>query len=262
MAPLYLPPGYDFDAQHDGTEHLAINNTWLRRFLTRLALRTTAKFYSRDGLCVPISNHRIVKTGIRTHLTEVMERIQGDELPAVLNVLSPEALECFLQLRKFIQELRALKPLTTGVESCVGGSLFDSRIPRGNPRFGPFTTIKNFHFWLRDNLKPEDLQAQKRDQDWHDLQKMMDRQDGPCPPPVFTHGDLNPFNILVREGKVVGIIDWEFSGWYPPYWEYTSAWFGNITRLEWQSKLDKFLDRPPLEDFEMEKVRNKWWGEC
>ncbi|CRK20821.1 hypothetical protein HYQ46_007801 [Verticillium longisporum] len=293
MASLYLPPGYDFDAQHDGTEHLAINNTWLRRFLTRLALHTAAKFYSRDGLCIPISKHKIVKTGIRTHLTEgatlkyleentsipvpkvfcsflhknrayiVMERIQGDELPTALNVLSPEALEgLFLQLRKFIQELRALKPPTTGVESCVGGSLFDSRIPRGNPRFGPFTTIQNFHFWLRDDLKPEDLQDQKRDQDWHDLQKMMDRQDGPCPPPVFTHGDLNPFNILVREGKVVGIIDWEFSGWYPHYWEYTSAWFGNITRLEWQSKLDKFLDRPPLEDFEMEKVRNKWWGEC
>ena len=70
MAHPYIPPEYNIDAQHDGTEHLAINNTWLRRFLTRLALHTTAKFYSRDGLCVPVSKHEIVKTGFRIHLTE------------------------------------------------------------------------------------------------------------------------------------------------------------------------------------------------
>jgi len=75
---------------------------------------------------------------------------------------------------------------------------------------------------------------------------MTKRQDGPWPPPKFTHGDLNPFNILVREGKVVGIIDWEFSGWYPRYWEYTSAWFGNVTRTEWRACfLGSSIDRIP-----------------
>jgi hypothetical protein len=33
--------------------------------------------------------------------------------------------------------------------------------------------------------------------------------------------------------NVVGIVDWEFSGWYPHYWEYTSAWYGNLTRIDW-----------------------------
>ncbi|KAF2167315.1 hypothetical protein M409DRAFT_22742 [Zasmidium cellare ATCC 36951] len=41
---------------------------------------------------------------------------------------------------------------------------------------------------------------------------------------VFTHGDLRQANVLVRrtlEGElsVSGIIDWEFSGFYPAYWE-------------------------------------------
>lgn len=285
---------YNVDTQHDGTEQLAINNTPFRRILTRLALHTTAKFYSRDGLCVPISKHKIVKTGRRTHLTEgatmkylaenttipvpkvyctflhkkrayiVMERIEGEELPKVWRSLSKESLEgIFSQLRKIFQELRTLRPLPgTGVESCVGGSLYDSRIPRGNPRFGPFRTIPEFHSWLRRDLKPEDLKDREKDQDWHDLQDMISKQDGQWPPPCFTHGDINPFNILVREGKVVGIIDWEFSGWYPDYWEYTSAWFGNITRTEWQSMLDRILDRPHPEVFRMDDVRNKWWGEC
>ena len=293
MASPYVPPEDHTDIQHNGTEHLAINNTLVRRILTRLALHTTAKFYSRDGVCVPISKHKIVKTGHWVHLTEgatmkylaenttipvpkvycsflrnnrayiVMERIQGEELPRARKSLSKDSLEgVFVQLRQIIQELRSLTPPPgTGVESCVGASLYDSRIPRGNPRFGPFKTIQEFHFWLRRDLKPEDLKDREKDQDWHDLQEMMSLQDGPWSSLKFTHCDLNPFNILVREGKVVGIIDWEFSGWYPHYWEYTSAWFGNVIRTEWQDMLDRFLDRPCPEEFKMEEVRHKWWGE-
>jgi hypothetical protein len=40
---------------------------------------------------------------------------------------------------------------------------------------------------------------------------------------VFTHSDLRPANIMVRQTdgawNVVGIIDWESSGFYPEYWE-------------------------------------------
>jgi aminoglycoside phosphotransferase len=194
----------------------------------------------------------------------VMERIQGKELPKTWKSLSAaNALDdVFEQLKNIFQELRSLKPPPgTGVESCVGGSLYDSRIPRGNPRFGPFKSIQDFHFWLRHDLKSEDLANRVKDQDWFDLQGMISKHDGPWPTPCFTHGDMNPFNILVREGKVVGLIDWEFSGWYPRYWEYTSAWFGNQTRTEWRDLVHKFLDSPSAEEFKMEEVRNKWWGE-
>ncbi|KAF1950374.1 kinase-like protein [Byssothecium circinans] len=255
----------DYETQHDGTEHLAINNTFIRRLVTRLALHTTAHFFQRDGLCVPISKHKIVKAGRRVHLTEVMERIQGDEIPKAWKGLSEESRErVFAQLRDIFQELRALTPPPgTGVESCVQGSLFDSRLPlpHGNPRFGPFKTIQEFHLWLRKGLTPEELKDRERDQDWHDLQDMMSRQDGPWLPPKFTHGDMNPFNIIVRGDRVVGIIDWEFAGWYPHYWEFTSAWFGNLTSTEWQGMLERFIDRPIPEEFKMDQVRNKYWGE-
>ncbi|KAJ8128891.1 hypothetical protein O1611_g4739 [Lasiodiplodia mahajangana] len=51
---------------------------------------------------------------------------------------------------------------------------------------------------------------------------------------VFTHADLNPRNILVDEvtqkdgstgWTVTGIVDWEFAGYYPEYWDYTKALF-------------------------------------
>lgn len=40
---------------------------------------------------------------------------------------------------------------------------------------------------------------------------------------VFTHGDIRPANIMVRQDEegswtVVSIIDWEASGFYPEYW--------------------------------------------
>ncbi|KAJ6784054.1 hypothetical protein PWT90_00341 [Aphanocladium album] len=40
---------------------------------------------------------------------------------------------------------------------------------------------------------------------------------------VFTHADLFPSNILVDAGRLSGIVDWQFAGFYPAYWEYTKA---------------------------------------
>ncbi|KKZ60246.1 hypothetical protein EMCG_05056 [[Emmonsia] crescens] len=77
------------------------------------------------------------------------------------------------------------------------------------PRFGPFQDS-----WLREDLQPE----RENDQDWKGIKEMATKQDGPWPArPVFSHGDLNPFNILVCGDEVVGLVDWECAGWYPYY---------------------------------------------
>ncbi|KAL2826834.1 kinase-like domain-containing protein [Aspergillus cavernicola] len=168
----------------------------------------------------------------------VMERIQGEEVPSAWNRLTEDSRQkLFNELQRLMQELRALKPPKgAGVESCAGGSLRDSRIIRSCPRFGPFKAIHEFHLWLRNYLEPRGLHQ------------------------CSTHGDLNPSNILVRGDRVTGIIDWEFSGWYPCYWEYTTAWLGNVTRTEWQDQLSKFLDPFPAE-LEMDRIRRRWWGD-
>ncbi|KID83801.1 protein kinase subdomain-containing protein [Metarhizium guizhouense ARSEF 977] len=284
------------DARHldAGHESLAINNTRIRRFLTLVALKTTARFFRRHGACVPISRRLIVKSDAFVDLTEgatmrfianntsvpipkvwcsfvrngrvylVMERIRGDCIAKEWDERSKESRGKLLaQLKLMVDEIRSLQPRPdAGVESCVGGSLFDSRMPHPDRRFGPFQTIQEFHLWLRDNLQPSEAEKpeQAAEQDWKDVKDMAARQDGPWPRPVFTHGDLNPCNIIVRGDKVVGIIDWEFSGWYPNYWEYTSAWCTQILRTEWQDLLSSFLEPFP-EELEMERTRQRWWGE-
>jgi aminoglycoside phosphotransferase (APT) family kinase protein len=292
MANPHILPATQYDTQHKGSEGLAINNTYIRRSLVRLALHTTAKFFHRDGPCVPISKHKIVKTGYSVHLTEavtmkyiaehtsipvpkvycsflhknrayiVMERIQGEELASAWKKLSKKSLGTILaQLKNIIKELRDLEPPPgTGVESCINSSLYDSRLPHGTPRFGPYKTIQEFHRWLRGEVEATQMGDSVTDQEADDIKAMITKQDGHWLPPVFTHCDLNPFNILISGDKLVGIVDWESSGWYPPYWEYTMAWFGNQTRTEWQGILCSLLDTYP-EELEMERTRNKWWGE-
>jgi len=54
---------------------------------------------------------------------------------------------------------------------------------------------------------------------------------------VFTHGDLRPDNIIVKDGRVAAIIDWELSGWYPEYWEFAKAFYIEAFADDWGSHL-------------------------
>lgn len=58
---------------------------------------------------------------------------------------------------------------------------------------------------------------------------------------VYTHGDLTPRNIMVKDGRIVAILDWEFAGWYPEYWEYAKAFYGADWKTEWPLLIDKAL---------------------
>ncbi|TGO31097.1 hypothetical protein BPAE_0002g01930 [Botrytis paeoniae] len=60
---------------------------------------------------------------------------------------------------------------------------------------GPFPTEKEFSESLQLGILPG----------------LMHRTDHKI---FFTHADLNMRNILVKDGKISGIVDWENSGWY------------------------------------------------
>ena len=272
-------------------EDLSINNTVFRRLLTLVALRTTARLYKRSGVCVPISGGLLVKSDAFVDLTEaatirfiaerttipvpkvycsflhngrafiVIERIRGEPIANGWDERSEESkVHLVSRLRDIFRELRRLEPPNdAGVRSCVGGSLLDSRMPRPDHRFGPFETVQEFHSWLRAGLRTDGARdGGISEDDWRGIKAMAAKQDGPWPPPVFTHADVSPSNILVRGDDVVGIIDWEFSGWYPHYWEYTSAWTGSHSSV-WRDLLPRFLDAHP-EELEMETTRQRFWG--
>lgn len=270
-----------------------IHDTLLNRMLVLCALKTTVYFYHRPhAYVIPISRHLVVKTHSSVDLAEAatmqflathttlpvprvhcafkhggrtyiaVERIQGTTLVDAWPTLSEaERTRVLAHLRKLLAEMRALPAPSDQIASCIGGSLFNSSIPhtRGELRFGPFASAQQFHVWLRLGFQLADLHEGMKDRDR--IEKMIRQQDGPWPRPIFTHGDLNPANIMVRDGQVVGILDWEYGGWYPPYWEYTSAFIGNQTRPVWQDKIPQFLDPPCHGELEMDITREVWWGE-
>ncbi|KAG9232014.1 hypothetical protein BJ875DRAFT_506304 [Amylocarpus encephaloides] len=151
----------------------------------------------------------------------VMERIKGDVLPFAWKGLEQSE-------GKLLIKLRALESPGTGVQSFPGGSLRDSRMPGLLPGFGPFETIQEFHHGLRAGLSLSDYPDRPHEKDWLDVEEMIIQHEGLYPSPVFTQGDLHPFNISERGDKV--------------------------------ALLNRFLE-PFLTEFKMEKTLHKFWGE-
>jgi aminoglycoside phosphotransferase (APT) family kinase protein len=151
-----------------------------------------------------------------------------------------------------INEMRRIPAADEKISNVDGGSLWDCRLPSSLERFGPFENTQEFHTFLRNSLE-------KTPPGHPDVDEMISLQRREWGPPVFTHGDLSSLNILVRGDRIVGLVDWETAGWYPPYWEYTSACQVNPRNTFWESYIDRFLEPWP-EAAKMEKTRQKWWG--
>lgn len=67
-----------------------------------------------------------------------------------------------------------------------------------------------------------------------------------CSPYTFSHGNLSLENIIVNGGNVVGIIDWEWAGFYPVWWEHTRLSISPDVDEEWKQLLRSRMDEYPL----------------
>lgn len=64
---------------------------------------------------------------------------------------------------------------------------------------------------------------------------------------VFTHGDLAPRNIMVDDHNyITGILDWEYAGWYPDYWEYAQ-----IMRPAFDGDFKDWMDQTAPEQWDL-----------
>jgi len=183
-----------------------------------------------------------------------MERIDGQPLSDTWSEISEKERDGLLaQLKGIFAELRALKKpqgikIADGaVCAADGGKLHDHRIwnAAGEKGLGPFSNEEEFNLFLRNGITNTDsiIDAEKK----AEIQKLIEmhtESEKEKTKTVFTHGDVNLSNILVKEGRVVGIVDWEMAGWYPEYWEYTTAINTHYIR-GWRESIGKFLDEWP-----------------
>ena len=64
----------------------------------------------------------------------------------------------------------------------------------------------------------------------------------PAKPYTFTHGDLATVNVIVDNGRLAGIIDWEAAGFFPVWWEFVSASLAeDQADRDWKTPLRKYM---------------------
>ncbi|KAL4946372.1 hypothetical protein BDV06DRAFT_136956 [Aspergillus oleicola] len=180
-----------------------------------------------------------------------MEFVRGTDLQAAWlhGLLTPEQKQQLLtEISGYIDQMRSLKPPhpeAVGSASPVVGKCLDHRI--GSWPFGPFQKHEEFHSFLRRNLALEYSTASFG----QEVTDCHSRQYRSC----FTHADICARNIIIENGKVAAIIDWETAGWYPEYWEYTKAHFVRLEMSDWYEGLESLLHRY---DDELKAERALW----
>lgn len=193
-----------------------------------------------------------------------MEKLPGASLTNGWRSRSAESQARILsQLKTMVDELRALRsPFGATVANVDGGNLTDVRLPglgliypgQTSWRFGPFDDIAAFHRWLR---RPAEKVHDDYNAEINEL--IVTHEETDWGAPVFTHGDLSSLNILSEGDRVTGIVDWEIAGWYPYYWEYTTAMQVNFRNQFWAEYIDRFLEPRP-DELRMERIRQTYFG--
>ncbi|KAJ9657866.1 hypothetical protein H2198_004062 [Neophaeococcomyces mojaviensis] len=183
------------------------------------------------------------------HVYIEMEFIKGNTLHTVWssNTLSPDEKRSFVeQVAAYMNQLRALDPPQQGVvASAELGQCLDYRV--GYHPFGPFHSNEEFHSFLRRHILLDDSTQVYGES----VTQCHTRQYRTC----FSHGDLCPSNLMVRDGRIVAIIDWEFAGWYPEYWDYTKSHFGILHIPDWYVEFEHAV---PRYDDELAAERALW----
>lgn len=130
---------------------------------------------------------------------------------------SPEKSSIVAQLREQMARIRACtQPYIGRVNNQPTRNVYD-RLP--TTYCGPFPNEEAFDNWCLERV-PVGFFGLAHWKWLRWLEKERHKFSGKF---VLTHGDLSPRNIMVKDGKITGIVDWERSGFWPEYAEYAFA---------------------------------------
>jgi serine/threonine protein kinase len=173
----------------------------------------------------------------------LMQKMPGETLESIWSTLSADVKRSImLQLRGYVEEMRKLEFGHIGAVN---------RKPTmeyliSDDAFGPLDTLDDFYKVRFSQFPLEGVFAE-----YAATQRIF--KDVKF---VLCHNDLGPYNILVKDGTITAILDWELSGSYPEYWEYTRNTFHCGYGKEWRDELKKILEQWGFDD---EIKRLEWF---
>ncbi|RAQ43647.1 hypothetical protein AFGD_005277 [Aspergillus flavus] len=153
-----------------------------------------------------------------------MDFVEGDTLEKVWKDFTYDQKEVLAgDLKRYVSELRKLKGKK--IEALNDGKVRVLSSSRYVQEGGPFESREEFNQFL-ELIGVDTMLHASLDDNSSSSGYSSKEEDAPqgCEEFVFSHGDILPRNILVNDqGKVTALVDWEFAGYFPMYWEYSRA---------------------------------------
>lgn len=203
------------------------------------------KIASNAGLPVP-AVHDVIKSNGQMRIR--MSYVPGQTLDKLWpDMTVDEKKDTAQQLRSILEKMRQVEPPPDYIGCCDGSGIRDTRA-----RFtydGPVCkTETEFNEYLDSSLfkkippvlRNTMLQGLRTD---HRI--------------FLTHGDLTPRNIVMQDGKISGIIDWEESGWYPEYWEFIK-FFERPAEADWKDYAEEVFPQLYSQELLTYTAMSRW----
>lgn len=176
-----------------------------------------------------------------------MEFIEGDVLESVWPTLSAAGKESIArQLGRIVSLMRLGRQETFRIGS-INGPVHDLRT-YSSYSGGPFADEKAFNDFVLDlfSLTPTPIRASLHDSMRTDHNVR------------FTHGDLSPRNIIVKDGTIHAVIDWEYAGWFPEYWEYVKFFECVTSCADWKDFAPIIFGETYREELVVKQALLRW----
>ncbi|KAJ2895264.1 phosphotransferase enzyme family protein [Zalerion maritima] len=190
----------------------------------------------------------------------VMENTRGESLDSRWAALDTPAKQSIAdQLRGYLTQLRHLPP--PNYFGLLGKRPFDDSVLWAGDdadipvMSGPFETEQQMLEAVMQKYEHSNHQIRKAEFYRHTLPSVLHDH-----PPVFTHGDFQRENIIVKDNGTLVMINWEAAGWYPTFWEYSMAMFYCRWDDDWHSWVPRVLDEYLNEYAWMNMIFQELWS--
>ncbi|KAL4799600.1 phosphotransferase family protein [Aspergillus venezuelensis] len=170
---------------------------------------------------ISCGEHAVPENAPNRRFSVLMTHLPGVEMTNSSDPLEIEGEEPWVfELKECTHAMRQWEPPSGNViYSPIGTALRSTRVP--GHIMGPFKDHESFYRHLFAPASSHSFRSAEGYENTLFLAKRL--QDRPYRV-KFTHGDLKAHNILVdNQGHLSGLLDWESAGWYPEYWEFTTA---------------------------------------
>lgn len=196
----------------------------------------------------------------------IMEMVPGETLAkAWPSLTSFEKHDVVGQIQKVVMDLRTISPAgyigSVDRQPCADGIFYNPNHPEDPSLCGPFDTEDDMNQGILRKLEFSEQRP------YLDLLRTLISTTLHNHQTFFTHGDLQPKNIMVQKiGSAadddekalfrIKIIDWKISGWYPEYWESCNATVCARFKPNWLEMVQSTMPIYPHEYLMMEVIRH------